>query len=149
MITGGLPSSAEAGKRKAHSRDHANIRPRMRWKIQHSLWASITLLVVGALAAFGQEDLPAIAPIAAIDYEAIRLTRIVTAVRSQEKSTVDGHLDEPAWKLAMPATDFITLLPRPEEPSSERTEVRFVYDDNNLYVGFIASTRIRKTTSLY
>ena len=89
------------------------------------------------MTAFAQEGLPAIAPLGDIDYEAIRLTKVVTAVRSREKITVNGHLDEPAWKLAMPATDFITLLPRPGEPASERTDVRFVYDDNNLYIGFI------------
>ena len=76
-------------------------------------------------------------PAVEIDYEAIRLEKVVTALRSTEKVTVDGHLEEPAWKLALPATDFITALPRPGEPASDRTEVRFIYDDDNLYVGFI------------
>ena len=98
---------------------------------------AIAALLLSAVVAFGQEGLPAIAPLGGIDYEAVRLTKIVTAVRSNEKIAVDGRLEEPAWKIAIPATDFITLLPRPGEPSSERTEVRFVYDDNNLYIGFI------------
>ncbi|HYR82884.1 MAG TPA: DUF5916 domain-containing protein [Terriglobia bacterium] len=76
-------------------------------------------------------------PGVAIDYEAIRLERVVTAVRTTEKIILDGNLEEPSWQLAIPATDFITTLPRPGEPASERTEVRFVYDDDNLYVGFI------------
>jgi hypothetical protein len=76
-------------------------------------------------------------PPVAIDYDAVRLERVVTAVRATEKITLDGHLEEPAWQLAIPATDFITTVPRPGEPASERTEVRFIYDDDNLYVGFI------------
>src|SRR5438045_2666914 len=73
---------------------------------------------------------------ATMDYEAARLTRIVSAIRVTGKMSVDGHLEEPEWALAAPATDFTTLLPRPGEPSLQRTEVRFLYDDDNLYVGF-------------
>ncbi len=77
------------------------------------------------------------APAVELDYEAIRLEKVVSVVRITEKISVDGHLDEPAWQMALPATGFITSLPRAGEPSSERTEVRFLYDADNLYVGFI------------
>ena len=72
-----------------------------------------------------------------IDHDAIRATRIVTAVRVTEAITVDGRLDEPAWEQAVPATDFIQKFPRNGAPSTERTEVRFLYDDDNLYVGVV------------
>jgi hypothetical protein len=72
-----------------------------------------------------------------IDHDAIRATRIVTAVRVVETITVDGRLDEPAWEEAIPATDFIQKFPNNGAPSTERTEVRFLYDDTNLYVGVI------------
>src|SRR5262245_37181150 len=75
-------------------------------------------------------------PAVAIDYEAARLTRVVSAIRVTGKMSVDGHLEEPEWKMVAPAADFTTLLPRPGDPSAERTEVRFLYDDENLYVGF-------------
>lgn len=71
-----------------------------------------------------------------LDYEAIRLSRIVTAVRTDDEINLDGHLDEAAWQQAMPASDFLQWSPRHGEPSPERTEVRFLYDQNNLYVGF-------------
>ena len=71
----------------------------------------------------------------AIDYDAVRLTKVVTAVRIHEQITLDGRLDEPAWKLALPATDFVQLYPHTGEISPDRTEVRFLYDDDNLYVG--------------
>jgi hypothetical protein len=98
-------------------------------------------LVVGVLAilpAFAQERGSArgSTPVAAIDYEAIRRERVVAAVRITEKVTLDGHLEEPVWKSAIPATDFLQWSPRHGELSPERTEVRFLYDDDNIYVGF-------------
>ncbi len=59
----------------------------------------------------------------------------VTAVFVEGQIVVDGTLDEPEWKLAQPATDFIQNEPRTGEPVTERTEVRLLYDQENLYVG--------------
>jgi opacity protein-like surface antigen len=73
---------------------------------------------------------------AEIDYEAIRLSRNVRAVRTDERIQLDGRLDEASWKAAPPASDFLQWSPRHGEPSPERTEVRFLYDNDNLYVGF-------------
>ena len=77
-------------------------------------------------------------PLTAIDYETIPLEKVVTAVRITEQIVLDGRLDEPAWNLVSPATGFFTSRPRPGEPSEERTEVRFVYDEDNLYISFIS-----------
>jgi len=57
------------------------------------------------------------------------------AVRVDQPITLDGRLDEPDWKLAEPATNFIQRLPHSGEPATERTEVRLIYDEVNLYVG--------------
>ena len=87
-----------------------------------------------ASAAFAQG--PSTRPsFAEIDYETARLSRIATAVRVTEQITLDGQLDEPAWKLAVPASDFTQRRPRPGDPATDRTEVRFLYDDDNLYIG--------------
>jgi hypothetical protein len=59
----------------------------------------------------------------------------VSAGRVGEPILIDGNLDDPAWALAAPAQDFIQTEPRQGEPASERTEVRFLYDQENLYVG--------------
>src|SRR5947207_1924118 len=72
-----------------------------------------------------------------IDYAAIRAMRIATAVRITEPIILDGRLDEAAWTLATPATDFLQKLPNNGAPASERTEARFLYDDDNLYIGII------------
>jgi hypothetical protein len=99
------------------------------------------LTAAGAVPAFSQTpNGVAAAPfrLAEADYEAERLRRIVTAVRITEEITLDGRLDEPGWKLAAPMTDFIQRIPRTGELSDERTEVRVLYDDDNLYVGVTA-----------
>ena len=70
-----------------------------------------------------------------IDYDTAHLSRIVTAVRVTEPITIDGRFDEPAWEQAVPAGNFLQRRPRNGEPMTERTEVRFLYDDDNLYIG--------------
>jgi hypothetical protein len=75
--------------------------------------------------------------LAGADFEAVRLKKIITAVRITDAIALDGRLDEPAWQLASPATDFIQRVPTNGMPSGERTEVRVLYDDHNLYFGVI------------
>jgi len=73
-----------------------------------------------------------------INYEAARLERRLKAVRTAERVTVDGRLDEPAWSQAPVAAGFIQNDPRPDDPASEKTEVRVLYDNENLYIGVYA-----------
>ena len=61
--------------------------------------------------------------------------RVVSARYVETPIVIDGNLDEPAWDLVEPATDFIQTEPVLGAPSTERTEVRLLYDDDNLYVG--------------
>lgn len=48
---------------------------------------------------------------------------------------LDGRLDDPAWKDAKPLTDFTQKEPIEGAPSTERMEVKFVYDNDAVYVG--------------
>ncbi len=48
---------------------------------------------------------------------------------------IDGRLDEEAWTAAPVAADFIQNEPHPDEPASEPTEVRVLYDHDTLYIG--------------
>jgi hypothetical protein len=54
---------------------------------------------------------------------------------NQQAISVDGILDETAWGTAQVATNFTQHTPDTGEPATERTEVRFLYDDNYLYIG--------------
>ena len=59
----------------------------------------------------------------------------MAAVYIESPITIDGELDEPQWKLSEVAKDFIQNEPDTGEPATERTEVRLLYDDENLYLG--------------
>ena len=61
----------------------------------------------------------------------------VTAVRLDpgETITLDGRLDESAWTRTIPATDFTQQIPQTGAPPTERTEVRFLYSRDVLYMG--------------
>ena len=60
---------------------------------------------------------------------------VVTAVRVSSDLRIDGMPDEPAWATATPITVFTQLDPNEGEPVSQRTEVRFLFDDDALYIG--------------
>ena len=72
-----------------------------------------------------------------VDYEAARLERVITAVGITGEISIDGILDESAWGLATPATNFVQRRPNPGAPSLERTEARFLFDEDNLYIGVL------------
>ena len=69
------------------------------------------------------------------DPQVVEQPRRVAAVRTETPITIDGRLDEAAWSLAAPATDFYQQEPHEGHPSSERSEVRFLYDNDTLYMG--------------
>ena len=98
--------------------------------------ASIWVLLFSP-AAFGQN--PSSNGGGPVDYETARFNRIVTAVAIEQPITLDGRLDEEVWQLATPATDFTQggRSPNPGYPGSQPVEVRFLYDDENIYIGAI------------
>jgi hypothetical protein len=57
------------------------------------------------------------------------------ALRTSEPPHIDGRLDEATWQQAPVFSDFHQSRPNPGAPPSERTEVRVLHDDANLYVG--------------
>ncbi|MGQ0643659.1 MAG: DUF5916 domain-containing protein [Gemmatimonadaceae bacterium] len=60
----------------------------------------------------------------------------MTAVRiSGASPRVDGRLDDAAWQLAQPVSDFLQHRPSELVEPTERTEVLLLYDDAALYVG--------------
>ena len=59
------------------------------------------------------------------------------AVRTAEPPTIDGVLDEPFWDAIEPVTDFRQRVPVDGAPSSELTELRVAFDDNNIYFGVV------------
>ncbi len=64
--------------------------------------------------------------------------RRIHAIRTADTIKIDGLLDEPAWSLVQPATDFRQQQPNEGAPASERTEVRVLFDDKSIYFGIRA-----------
>ncbi|MEO8563633.1 MAG: DUF5916 domain-containing protein [bacterium] len=81
-------------------------------------------LLAGSLAAQQAGSAHASAPVPAIG-----------AARRASAITIDGKLDEGAWRAATPITELRQTRPNDGTPASLATEVRFLYDDEALYVG--------------
>jgi hypothetical protein len=70
-----------------------------------------------------------------VDDSAALTGKRVAALRVDEAPVVDGRLDEEGWALAEAASAFIQQEPHEGQPSTEASEVRFLYDSDRLYVG--------------
>jgi Domain of unknown function (DUF5916) len=65
----------------------------------------------------------------------------VAVVGSAEGIRVDGVLDEVAWKRAIPIGPLLQRDPKEGVPASEETDVRLLFDADNLYVGVTCRDR--------
>ncbi len=64
-----------------------------------------------------------------------RAAKSLTAAATTDRISIDGALDEPAWARAEVAGGFVQSEPRTGEPATEATEVRVMFDADNLYIG--------------
>lgn len=105
--------------------------------------ASPAFAQTSTLASAGQGRTPAseAAPFASISTPAVGApgheSRAPHAVGAPLEGTieVDGRLDESDWRSAAPITDFHQKEPVEGVAPTQRTEVRFLYDGETLYVG--------------
>src|SRR5262245_32956018 len=51
--------------------------------------------------------------------------------------TIDGHVDEAAWSTAEPYATFTQQEPNEGSAATERTEVRFLLNAQNLYIAVV------------
>lgn len=66
---------------------------------------------------------------------------VMVVPRATGSITIDGKMDEAAWKDASRTTNFTEVEPGDQTRPSVRTEVSITYDDANLYVAFRAYDR--------
>lgn len=59
------------------------------------------------------------------------------ATRIDGPINIDGDLDENTWQRAEPITGFRQFEPSEGAPASQRSEVRILYGEGNIYVGAI------------
>ena len=58
----------------------------------------------------------------------------VTAVHRDGPISIDGRLDEAAWRAARPASGFVQKDPVEGRPAEHDTDVRILFDDDALYI---------------
>ncbi len=59
----------------------------------------------------------------------------ISAVRISRSPVIDGNLNDEAWRLAIPFSGLKMVEPYPGNAPTEKTEIRVIYDSNNLYLG--------------
>ncbi|MEE4213843.1 MAG: hypothetical protein V2I34_02185, partial [Bacteroidales bacterium] len=64
-------------------------------------------------------------------------TKSLEALRTAEAPLIDGYIDEEAWEKSNIAGDFIQYSPYSGQPASLDTEVRFLFDDEAVYIAAI------------
>lgn len=60
---------------------------------------------------------------------------VVAGTRVNQAPVIDGRLDEGLWRRTTPVSGFVQREPVEGRPASERTEVRFVFDREAMYIG--------------
>ena len=69
------------------------------------------------------------------DYTKLK-NKIYTGTRTGSAPIIDGKLDDEVWGNAILLDDFLQFEPYNLIAPTVRTEVRILYDDDNLYVSF-------------
>jgi Domain of unknown function (DUF5916)/Carbohydrate family 9 binding domain-like len=103
--------------------------------VRRSAPALLLALALPALAAAQQTPPPANPPTPPTAAAPAPAKRAAAVRISGRAPAVDGRLDDAAWAAAPVLSGLTQKDPKEGEPATERTEVRFVYDDHALYVG--------------
>lgn len=67
-------------------------------------------------------------------YQYVYGQQTIGLVRTTEKITIDGFDNEKAWSFKANESNFTQFSPTPGSPSSQKTSVKLMYDDDALYV---------------
>ncbi len=59
----------------------------------------------------------------------------IKATRLQISPVIDGKLNDEEWTRSIPFSGFLMVEPKTGIEPSEKTEIRVIYDENNLYIG--------------
>jgi len=63
------------------------------------------------------------------------INRIYQATRTDKRPKVDGKLNDACWETGSWSGEFVQQLPNQGQKPSQDTEIKILYDDNNIYVG--------------
>ena len=82
--------------------------------------------------------IPAQQPHPERDFDNYIPTGKATKITAADAPSIDGDLSDAIWAKAEPIDEIYQLEPATGQPGSELTVARFLYDQNNLYVGIYA-----------
>ncbi|MEL7423610.1 MAG: DUF5916 domain-containing protein [Bacteroidota bacterium] len=99
----------------------------------HHTYLTILVLILGCYSLAGQTDNNFPPPDTPI---------VIQAAEARTSINIDGKLDETAWNLATPVSDFFRQEPRQGGPIRYKTTVRFLYDEKYLYVSAICEDSV-------
>lgn len=89
--------------------------------------AFVTAAVLGCFDdAWGQTPILGIA-------DSERPSVVAVRIDTSEAPTIDGDLSDPVWAKAAVLDDFRQMDPNTGQPATERTVLRILYDENNIY----------------
>ena len=94
-----------------------------------------TALAAGGLFASGAPLSAAEPAPPARDFSSYVPSGEATRIDASEAPAIDGLLDDAAWSKAKVIDEFYQLDPDSGAPGTEKTELRILYDNENLYVG--------------
>ena len=96
-----------------------------------------------ALRAPAAEAAPSSSPLATQtrDFTTYMPTAKATRIEASEAPIIDGDVSDAVWAKAEVIDEFYQLEPDTYQPVSERTELRFLYDSDNLYISVYAYDR--------
>ena len=64
-------------------------------------------------------------------------TRVAEAAKTPEAPVINGRVDDDLWQKATVITDFVQAERYEGQAATEKTQVRILYDDKNIYIGVI------------
>jgi hypothetical protein len=75
------------------------------------------------------------------DFSTYQPSAVATRIDAAQAPTIDGDVSDVVWARAPAIDEFYQLEPQEGAPGSERTVVRVLYDENNLYFAIHAYDR--------
>jgi len=72
------------------------------------------------------------------DFQTYRPSLPGTRITAAQAPHIDGDISDPIWQKAPALDEFYQLEPHEGQPGDERTVVRVLYDENNLYFSIMA-----------
>lgn len=108
-------------------------------KINFMLFRSIVcflLLIVGPIFLFAQSSLTYKLSSDSTVNRFASTQKVYYATRIEKRPKIDGKLNDACWNMGSWSGGFIQQVPNQGKKPSQDTEIKVLYDNNNLYVGF-------------